>query len=152
MDMGSVFLGLGKKVDYWRFLNWCFCQKERESKSMTASYSFNIIEIVNHIIDYQGLRDCVENRQTDKQTIDNRPTYKQTIDNPDRQLRNQAIREPWRRTKNRASQKILWVVDINRALWMNKFSRDQTTRTLNIISIPNPWWFLLPIFKLESVL
>ena len=35
---------------------------------------------------------------------------------------------------------------------MNKFSRDQTTRTLNIISIPNPWWFLLPIFMLKSVL
>ena len=117
MDMGSGFLGLDKKVDYWRFLNWCFCQKERESKSMTASYSFNIIEIVNHIIDYQGLRDCVENRPTDQQTIDN----------PDRQLRNQASKEPWRRTTNRPSQKILRVVDINRALWMNKFKRSDNS-------------------------
>ena len=41
-------------------------------------------------------------------------TDKQTIDNPDRQLRNQASREPWRRTKNRPSQKILRVVDNNR--------------------------------------
>ena len=67
-------------------------------------------------------------RQTEKrQPI---PTDKQTIDNLDRQLHNQASREPRRRTKNRASQKSLRVVDINRVfLWMNNFTRDQTTRT-----------------------
>ena len=59
---------------------------------MTASYSFNIIEIVNHIIDYQGLRDCVENRQTDKQTRDNRD--QQTNIQTDHRQPRQAIAQP----------------------------------------------------------
>ena len=56
---------------------------------MTASYSFNIIEIVNHIIDYQGLRDCVENRQTDYRQQTNIQTDhrqpRQTIAQPGKQ-------------------------------------------------------------------
>ena len=83
----------------------------------------------------QGLRDGVENslfttrdRQTEKRQLI--PTDKQTIDTLDRQLHNQASKEPRRRTKNEAAQKSLRVVDINRVfLWMNNFTRDQTTRT-----------------------